>query len=136
MSTKLARLRGNFWWPGMAEDITELLKSCHTCQMEGKPNQTPPVAPLHPIPAVDFPFTRVLIDMVGPLPTTKVGHKYLLTIMDVTIRYPEALPVRSTHARVVLKALLNFLPILVCLPRFSPMGGTNFTSKLFEKTMI
>ena len=26
----LARLRGNFWWPGMAGDITELLKSCHT----------------------------------------------------------------------------------------------------------
>ena len=49
----LALLRGNFWWPGIAGDITELLKSCHTCQMVGKPNQTPPVVPLHPIPAVD-----------------------------------------------------------------------------------
>ena len=85
-----------------------MLKSCHTCQMVGKSNQIPPVAPLHPIPAVDPLFTRVLIDMVGPLPTTKTGHKYLLTIMDVITRYPEAIPLRSTHARVVVKALLNF----------------------------
>ena len=69
----LARLRGNFWWPGMAGDITELLKCCHTCQMVGKPNQTSPVAPLHPIPAVDPLFTRVLYQLVfghrvrGPL---------------------------------------------------------------------
>ena len=55
----LARLRGNFWWPGMAGDIKELVKSCHTCQMVGKPNQNSPVAPLHPIPAVNPPFTRV-----------------------------------------------------------------------------
>ena len=47
----LARLRANFWWPGMAEEVAELMKSCHTCQMVGKPNQTPPVVPLHPIPS-------------------------------------------------------------------------------------
>ncbi|ORD93095.1 hypothetical protein ECANGB1_1293, partial [Enterospora canceri] len=68
----LARLWGNFWWPGMARDIMELVKGCHTCQMVGKPNRIPPMAPLHPIPAVD-PFTRVQNQLVfghrvrGPL---------------------------------------------------------------------
>ena len=119
----------------MARDITELLKSCHTCQMVGKPNQTRHVAPLHPIPVVDPPFTRVLIDMVGPLPTTKAGHKYLLTIMDVTTLYPEAIPVRSTHARVVLKALLNLFTHFGLAPEIQSDRGTNFTSKLFENTM-
>ncbi|ORD93107.1 POL, partial [Enterospora canceri] len=103
--------------------------------MVGKPNQTPPVAPLHPIPAVNPPFTRVRFDMVGPLPTTKAGHKYLLTIMDVTTRYPEAIPVRSTHARVVLKALLNFFTHFGLPPEIQSDRGTNFTSKLFNKTM-
>ena len=57
----------------MAGDVSELLKSCHTCQMVGKPNQTPPIAPLHLIPAVDPFFTRVLNQLVfghrvrGPL---------------------------------------------------------------------
>ena len=103
--------------------------------MVGKPYPTPPVAPLHPIPAVDPPFTRILIDMVGPLSTTKSGHKYLLTIMDVTTRYPEAIPLRSTHARVVLKALLNFFTHFGLPLEIQSDRGTNFTSKLFEKTM-
>ena len=131
----LARLRGNFWWPGMAREVAELLKSCHTCQMVGKPNQTPPVAPLHPIPAVDPPFTRVLIDMVGPLPTTKAGHNYLLTIIDVTTRYPEAIPLKSTHTRVMLNALLNFFTYFGLPLKIQSDRGTSFTSKLFEKTM-
>ncbi|ORD93075.1 hypothetical protein ECANGB1_1376, partial [Enterospora canceri] len=59
----LARLWGNFWWPGMAGDVMELVKGCHACQMVGKPNRIPPMAPLHPIPAED-PFTRVQNQLV------------------------------------------------------------------------
>ena len=73
--------------------------------------------------------------MVGPLPTTKAGHKYLLTIMDVTTRYPEAIPLRSTHARVVLKALLNFFTHFGLPLEIQSDRETNFTSKLSEKTM-
>ena len=131
----VARLRRNFWWPGMAAQVAEIIKCCHTCQVVGKPNQGPPPAPLHPIPAIDPPFTRVLADIVGPLPPTRAGYKYLLTIMDQTTRYPEAVPLRSIHAKVVLKALLNFfskfgLPQVIQTDR-----GTNFTSNLFNQTM-
>ena len=34
--------------------------------MVGKPNQTIPKAPLRPIPAFEEPFSRVIIDCVGP----------------------------------------------------------------------
>jgi hypothetical protein len=37
----------------------------------GTPNQKIPQAPLCPIPAFDEPFSRILIDCVGPLPKTK-----------------------------------------------------------------
>ena len=77
----VARLCRNFWWPSMSGEVATVPKGCHTCQTVGKPNQAPPVAPLHPIPAVDPPFTRVLIDIVGPLPTTGAGHKRLLTLL-------------------------------------------------------
>ena len=48
--------------------------------MVGKPNQKPPFAPLKRIPAVGEPISRVLIDCVGPLPKTKLGNQYLLTV--------------------------------------------------------
>ena len=46
--------------------------------MVGKPNQTIPKAQLQLIPAFDEPFSRILIDCVGPLPRTKSGNEYLL----------------------------------------------------------
>ena len=131
----VARLRRNFWWPGMASNVANIIKCCHTCQIVGKPNQKPPVAPLHPIPAVDPPFTRVLIDIVGPLPTTRSGHKYLLTIMDVSTRYPAAIPLRSTHAKVILKNLFNFFTYFGLPAEVQSDRGTNFTSNLFAQTM-
>ena len=59
--------------------------------MVGKLNQTIPKAHLQPIPAFDEHFSRIIIDCVGPLPKTKSGHEYLLTIMCASTRFPEAI---------------------------------------------
>ena len=75
------KILNHFYWPGLKSDVSQFCKSCHTCQMVGKPNQTIPKAHLQPIPAFDEPFSRIIIDCVGPLPKTKAGHEYLLTIM-------------------------------------------------------
>lgn len=66
----------HFYWPGIRKDVVEFCKTCHTCQVVGKPNQTIPKAPLKPIPAFEEPFSRILIDCVGPLPKTKKGNQY------------------------------------------------------------
>ena len=47
--------------------------------MVGRPNQTISKAQLQPIPAFDEPFSRILVDCVGPLPRIKSGNEYLLT---------------------------------------------------------
>ena len=56
----------HFYWPGLKSDVSKYCKTCHTCQMVGKPNQTIPKAQLQPIPAFDEPFSRILIDCAGP----------------------------------------------------------------------
>ena len=65
------KIINHFYWPGLKSDVSKYCKTCHTCQMVGKPNQTIPKAQLQPIPAFDEPFSRILIDSVGPLPRTK-----------------------------------------------------------------
>ena len=75
--------------------------------MVGKPNQTIPKAQLQPIPAFDEPFSRVIIDCVGPLPKTKKGCEYLLTIMCASTRFPEAIPLRNIKAKTIVNALVN-----------------------------
>ena len=70
----------HFYWPGMKKDV-EFCRSCHVCQLVGKPNQPVPSAPLQPTPVCGEPFSHVLVDYVSPLPKTKLGNQYLLTIM-------------------------------------------------------
>lgn len=103
-------------------------RSCPTCQLVGKPNQTIPPAPLKPVPAIGEPFEPTIIDCVGPLPRTKGGHQYLLTVMCVATRYAEAIPLWKITAASVVKALLKFFATFR-LPRVIQSDrGTNFTS--------
>ena len=41
---------------------------------------------------MDRPWARVAVDVVGPLPRTPRGKKYLLTLIDHGSRYPEVIP--------------------------------------------
>ena len=46
-----------------------------------------PVAPLQPIPAVEEPFSRVIVDCVGRLPKTKAGNQYLQQVPLKSLRF-------------------------------------------------
>ena len=125
----------HFYWPGLKSDVSQHCKSCHTCQMVGKPNQTIPKANLQPIPAFDEPFSRIIIDCVGPLPKTKSGCQYLLTIMCASTRFPEAIPLRNIKTKTIVKALVKFFT-LVGLPKSVQSDqGSNFMSGTFQQVM-
>ena len=125
----------HFYWPGLKSDVSQHCKSCHTCQMVGKPNQTIPKAHLRTIPAFDEPFNRIIIDCVGPLPKTKSGCQYLLTIMCASTRFPEAIPLRNIKTKTIVKALVKFFTF-VGLPRSVQSDqGSNFMSGTFQQVM-
>lgn len=79
------RVLKHFFWPGMRSEIARFCRTCPTCQIVGKPNQPVPLAPLQPIPAIGEPFEHVLVDCVGPLPRTKSGNQFLLTLMCIKL---------------------------------------------------
>ncbi|CAJ1087392.1 uncharacterized protein LOC118469438 [Xyrichtys novacula] len=125
----------HFFWPGLKSDVAKFCRSCHVCQLAGKPNQTIPPAPLHPIPTIGEPFERVILDCVGPLPRSKTGNQYLLTIMCAATRYPEAVPLRKITSSSVVKALTKFFSTFG-LPRVIQTDqGTNFQSRLFKQVL-
>ena len=103
------RISELFYWPKLKKDVKQFVKTCHECQMIGSPNIKIPKAPLVTIPSVGEPFEEVVIDVVGPLPRTKSGKEYVLTIMDRVSRYPEAIPLSSVRSLVIVDALFKFL---------------------------
>lgn len=87
------------------------IKTCYTCQMTGKPNQTISLAPLSPIPAAEQPFDHLIADCVGPLASSKSGSKYLLTVMCQSKKYPAAYPLHVIKTKSVVKALTQLISI-------------------------
>lgn len=129
------RVLQHFFWPRLKRDVSKYIKSCHVCQLTAKPNQHIKPAPLCPIPAISKPFEHLIIDCVGPLPPSKSGCSYLLTVMCQTTRYPAAYPLRTITARSVVKALSQFISIFG-IPRIIQSDqGTNFTSRLFAQVL-
>ncbi len=80
------RVLRHFFWPRLKTDVATYFRSCPTCQVIGKPNQVIPPAPLVPIPALGDPFEHVVVDYVVPLPKTKTGNQFLLTVMCMATR--------------------------------------------------
>lgn len=129
------RVLRHFYWPLLKKSVSRFIKTCHTCQVTGKPNQPLRPAPLYPIPSVEQPFEHLLIDCVGPLPPSKSGSKFLLTVMCQSTRYPAAYAMRNITTRSVVKALSQFISIFGIPKVIQSDQGTNFTSKMFAEIL-
>ena len=132
---KLEAWRIILYWPKLHQDVVEFCKTCHTCQMVGKPQPSIKPAPMIPILAFDEQFTRVLVDCVGPLPRTKSGHQYLLTIMDLSTRFPEAILLRKITAKVVVEALMQFFTRYGLPKEVQSDQGSNFMPGVFQEVL-
>lgn len=100
-----------FFWPRLKKDVSAYIKTCHVCQLISKPNQTLKPCPLSPIVVASEPFEHLIIDCVGPLPKSKAGSSYLLTVMCQATRYPAAYPLRTITAKAVVHALTQFIAV-------------------------
>lgn len=101
--------KGFFFWHRLKRDVSLYIKPCHTFQLTSKPNQSLTLLLLIPIPAITQPFENVIIDCVGPLPPSRSGASYLLTVMCQNTRYPAASTLRTITARSVVRAQSWFI---------------------------
>ena len=110
----LDRIMLNCFWPGIYSDVKIFCASCDICQRTVHKCSVSTVhkgsvrhAPLQKPPIISTPFEKVAIDIVGPLsPATDRGNRYILTLVDFSMRYPEASALRSADTAVVAEALL------------------------------
>ena len=92
----LRRLGERYYWPDMKKDVSNYVSRCHGC-LSCKPHKQ--VRPsMDSRPVLQPRFRDVQLDIVGPLPVSE-GHKYLLTIVDRTSRWFEALPLVEATAK-------------------------------------
>lgn len=129
----LGRLQLAWYWPGMAEDVENYCQSCHVCQTTNLPHGKA-LAPLEPLPAVSRFNERVHVDLLGPLPASKNGNKYLLVMSDAFSSYMEVCPLKDKTADNVCTGLLNSWISNHTIPgRINSDLGAEFTANVFKE---
>ena len=98
------KVRSRYYWHGMLKDIEHWCRSCIDCAMR-KRRRNHHKAPLLPIP-VDGPFDRLAMDILGPLPPTHDGNRYILVFSDYYTRWPEAYALPSIEAPRIAQVLV------------------------------
>ncbi|SAM00834.1 hypothetical protein [Absidia glauca] len=128
--TVLSHLQSRMYWQSMETDVTNWLKQCPECQINGPQRRTRHGGPMKPLP-VPPPFSRWHLDFIGELPLTANGNKWLLVAVDYSTNWPiiRALPeaTGSNIARFIYEEItLRF----GCPDEILTDRGANFMSKI------
>ena len=127
------RIMAHFYWPGMEADVRRYCASCDPCQRttsKGRIGKVPVVIP----PLIDTCFRRTAVDLIGPLqPITDRGNRYILTIVDMATRYPEAIALPRIEAERVAEALLEVFSRLGVPNQMLSDNGTQFVAGVMKE---
>ena len=63
-----SKILQHFYWPRMRKGVAKFCKTCHICQMVGICYKKIKPVPLQPVTVIGEPFSKVIIDCVGPMP--------------------------------------------------------------------
>jgi transposase InsO family protein len=93
--TTLSRIKQHYYWPKMRQDVQQWIKTCDRCQKHQQKQR--PQQKLQPLPTTQ-PFEVIGVDIIGPLPVTKRGKRYILTIIDHFTKWTEAFALEIADA--------------------------------------
>ena len=127
------KILNNFFWPNVWQDVRRFCRSCDKCQRTSPKGATKKV-PLSKVPVIDEPFSRIAVDLVGPIiPASDCGNRYILTVVDYCTRYPEAIPLKTIDTERVAEALVDIFTRTGIPHEILSDRGSQFTSDLMAE---
>ena len=127
----LEKIKLGFYWPTMRRTIEDLCKKCDKCAAR-KPPLRKSRAPLQQY-LVGEPLERIAVDILGPLPITKRGNRFVLVIGDYFTKFAEAVALPDQEAETVARAVVEeFICRYGAARQLHSDRGSNFESSLFQ----
>ena len=126
------RVRQRFFWPGLRETVKQHIRSCQVCAVSKGAYRKFRAA------LADFrvgaPMDRVAVDIMGPLPESLRGNRYILVVVDYFTRWVEAFPLPDQKARTVAhKVVCDFICRFGTPLELHTDQGRTFESDLFQE---
>lgn len=129
MTKTYRRIRSQFYWRTMQQDVRNYIKTCFICQQR----KLVRVKPRKPMVITDTPetaFEKISMDIYGPREVTRQGYRYILTVQDLLTKFAIAIPLKHQEAGDVAKALAEKVICLFGAPQaILTDQGTNFMSE-------
>lgn len=128
----LLRLKEAFYWPQRSKAVIAWCRDCSVCARRKGPvkRQHGPMQRY----SAGTPMERVGIDVLGPMPVTDRGNRYLLVAVDYFTKWPEAIPMPNQEATTIAEALVSnfFCRFGACMELHSDQGR-NFESAVLAE---
>jgi transposase InsO family protein len=127
-----ARVQARFYWVGYRNSVMQWCQQCQECQARKGPPRAPRGGMQQYI--VGAPMERIALDILGPLPESNRGHKYILIIADYFTRWTEAYPMPNQEAVTVARLLMEEFVCRFGVPRqVHSDQGRQFESGVFQE---
>jgi hypothetical protein len=120
-----------YFWHCMSRDVRKFMQRCRVCQ-QYKASQNAPAGLMSPVQLLP-PWKIVASDIIGPLVRTAKGNKFILVFVDLATRWPIAVSVRSTTAKVVAQQFYKHVILQWGCPEICLTdNGVQYVSKIFK----
>ena len=118
-----SRLRECVWWPGIDNDISQIAKGCHACQLVG---QKPVPEPIIPTPLPPGPWVELGMDLM------EIGNDHVFVVIDYYSRWSEVAFIKDTKTHKVIRCLEKMFSTHGYPSRVRTDNGPQFDSDKFK----
>ena len=128
----LGKISQKYYWPGLQNDVKIYVGGCEQCSRKKNPN---PTKTAHmQIVRSGFPMERIAMDILGELPVTERGNKYVLVISDYFTKWTESFAMPNMEAKTCAKILVEEVIARFGVPnKIHSDQGRQFESRLFAE---
>ena len=128
----LSRLKQRYYWPGYSRSVKQWCATCGPCAARKLPTRHRR-APIQTVQAGE-PMQTVAVDIVGPLPVSPSGNRYVLVALDYFTKWAEAYPIPNQEAGTICPKWVNEMFLRFGLPeQLHSDQGRQFESTLLTE---
>lgn len=128
------KIQQTMYWPKLKKTVTDYIKNCKTCQMYKAPNTLPAGEMSDRELERMTPLSCFYGDVIGPLPRSKDGKKFIFVLVDSCSKFVIAEPLASATTESILKVLEKNLVLQFGPPKYLVLDNASiFKSKSFTE---
>ena len=124
-------MQSNFYWFQLDNDVKQYVQNCSLCtKFKGHRIIVPPARQW---PIAQEKFYRVHLDLIGSLPLSACGKRYILVATDALTRYTFTDAMENKTALTVAKSFVKFINSFGCPKELISDQGREFVNQILEE---